>query len=468
MGKTGGRSQVQCLAEFVSRCTWEHLEEDCRAGLKLRVLDALGCAFGALGAPPVESVRKQVELLGGKPVASLIGGGMSSPDRAALHNGATIRYLDFNDCYLGREEACHPSDNLAPVLAAAEFAGGSGKHLLTALAVAYQVQCRLSAEAPVRARGFDHATQGAYAAAAGAAKALGLDATRTAHAVAISGTAFNSLRVTRTGRISHWKGLAYPAVAFAAVNAAFLAMQGITGPAEVFEGSKGFMESIAGKFELDWDAEGLDAVRQTVVKRYNAEGHAQAALEAVFELRREHSIEATAIEALEADVFGPCYEIIGPGAGDKTSVSTKEEADHSLPYMLSVALLDGRVMPDQYELARIGREDVQRLMRRVTVRDDPALTAHFPQEHRVRIRIRLENGVVLERQHTDWEGSTARPAGRAIVEDKFRLLAEPVLGSGRAEEIRQAVVDLETADARQLAALLRAPDQQAAPSTRAL
>jgi 2-methylcitrate dehydratase PrpD len=108
------------------------------------------------------------------------------------------------------------------------------------------------------------------------------------------------------------------------------------------------------------------------------------------------------------------------------------------------------------------------LMRRVTVRDDPALTAHFPQEHRVRIRIRLKNGVVFERQHTDWEGSTARPAGRAIVEEKFRLLAEPVLGSARAEEIRQIVVDLERADARQLGALLRAPDQQVAPSTRAL
>jgi len=110
--------------------------------------------------------------------------------------------------------------------------------MLTALAVAYQVQCRLSDVAPVRAHGFDHTTQGAYAAAAGVARALGLDQAATANAVAIAGTAFNALRVSRTGALSNWKGLAYPNTAFGAVHAAFLAKRGITGPLEpVNEGS---------------------------------------------------------------------------------------------------------------------------------------------------------------------------------------------------------------------------------------
>src|SRR5205807_9485531 len=147
---------------------------------------------------------------GGTGHCTLIGGGRTAPDRAALYNGALVRYLDFNDSYFAPGETCHPSDNLAPVLAAAEYASGSGREFLTALAVAYQVQCRLSDEAPVRARGLDHTTQGAYAAAAGASRALGLDATATANAIAISGTAFNALRVTRTGALSNWKGLAYP------------------------------------------------------------------------------------------------------------------------------------------------------------------------------------------------------------------------------------------------------------------
>src|SRR5262249_58223412 len=118
--------------------------------------------------------------------------------------------------------------------------------------------------------GFDHTTQGAYAVAAGVARALGLSARDTAHALAISGTAFNALRVTRTGRLSHWKGLAYPSVAASAANATFLAMRGITGPLEVFEGNKGFMESISGSFEIDSERDDLDVVRRTILKQYDA------------------------------------------------------------------------------------------------------------------------------------------------------------------------------------------------------
>jgi 2-methylcitrate dehydratase len=192
-------TKVQQLAAFVQNSSFERLSDQARAQLKVRILDALGCAIGALDGPPMRGVRALVEELGGSGRCSLIGGGFSAPDRAAFLNCALVRYLDFNDSYLAPGETCHPSDNLGAVLAASEYAGRSGKELLAALAMSYQVQCRLSDEAPVRARGFDHTTQGAYAAAAGVSKALALDAAQTANAIAISGTAYNALRVTRTG-----------------------------------------------------------------------------------------------------------------------------------------------------------------------------------------------------------------------------------------------------------------------------
>lgn len=157
-----------------------------------------------------------------------------------------IRYLDFNDSFLAKGEACHPSDNLGSILAAGEWAGSMGRELMTALAVAYQIQCRLTEIAPVRARGFDHTVQGAYAAAGGISKVLRLNAVQSANAIAISGTAFNALRVTRTGRLSHWKGLAYPNLAACCTRVALLARQGITGPLEVIEGEKGLMDAITG------------------------------------------------------------------------------------------------------------------------------------------------------------------------------------------------------------------------------
>ncbi len=366
------------LADFAVRASYDDLSGPVREALNIRVLDALGCAIGALGSEPVRLVRQQIEQFGGAPLCTMIGGGKTAPDRAAFYNGALVRYLDFNDSYLAKGETCHPSDNIAPVLAAAEFAGRSGREFLAALAVAYQVQCRLSDVAPVRDKGFDHTTQGSYAVAAGVSRALGLDRTRTANAIAICGTAFNALRVTRTGALSHWKGLAYPNTAFGCTHAAFLAMRGVTGPLEVFEGNKGFMDAIAGRFEIDWSKEDLERVTRTILKKYNAEIHSQSAIEGILELRQQ-GMRPEEIERIEVEMFDVAYQIIGGGEeGDKTVIRTKEEADHSLPYMLAVAILDGQVMPEQYAPERILRDDVQHLLRRVIVRPRADLQPALP------------------------------------------------------------------------------------------
>lgn len=200
-----GPTRAEELAAFVVNSSYEDLSPEIRDQLKIRILDAIACAFGALDADVLGLIRSHLEDFGGNGLCSLIGGGRAAPDRAAFFNGALVRYLDFNDSYLAKGETCHPSDNLAPVLAAAEYANASGRDLLTALAVAYQVQCRLSDVAPVRDKGFDHTTQGSYAVAASVSRALGLDLHKTANAIAICGTAFNALRVTRTGALSHWK-----------------------------------------------------------------------------------------------------------------------------------------------------------------------------------------------------------------------------------------------------------------------
>ena len=448
-------TQVQELARFVERTSYEDLSQEAVRELKVRILDALGCAIGALEGQPVRRIREQTAEFGGNPLATLIGGGRTAPDRAALYNGALVRYLDYNDSYLAPGETCHPSDNLGAVLAAAEYAGGSGRDLLAALAVAYQVQSRLSEVAPVRHKGFDHTTQGAYAAAAGVAKALTLDAWKTMNAVAISGAANNALRVTRTGSLSHWKGLAYPYTGSAATHAAFLAMRGITGPPEVFEGNKGFMEAIAGRFEIDWDREDLEVVTRTIVKRYNAEIHSQSALEGILELKEEHGIRPEEVERVELDTFDVAFNIIGGGEeGTKHLVRTKEEADHSLPYMLAVALLDGDVGPAQYTPERIRREDVQGLLRRVVVRPEEELSRRFPEEMPCRIRVSLKDGQTLEVEKRDYEGFFTWPMSWEGALQKFKRLSAPYADGKLMESIAHATGHLEDVEVRELAELL--------------
>ena len=216
-------TMAEQLAAFVVKARFEDISPDAKQQLKAHTLDAIGCAIGALEGPPLKAVRSQVIEFGGRPLTSLIGGGKSAPDLTALYNSFLERYLDFMDSFIAKHETCHPADNVMSVLAATEYTGGSGTDFLTALAVAYQVQCRLSTVAPARPKGFDHTVQGAYAVAAGVAKALNLDQAGVANAVAISGASYEGLRVTRSGNLSNWKGLAYPNMAYGATNAAFLA-----------------------------------------------------------------------------------------------------------------------------------------------------------------------------------------------------------------------------------------------------
>ncbi len=448
-------THAEQMAAFVKRASYDALSESAREQLKIRVLDSLGCALGAMEAEPIRLIRAHTADFGGAGHCLLFGGGRTAPDRAAFLNGALVRYLDFNDSYLAKDETCHPSDNVAPVLAAAEYAKREGREFLTALAVAYQVQCRLSDVAPVRAKGFDHTTQGAYAVAAGVSRALGFDTSKTANAIAISGTAFNALRVTRTGSLSHWKGLAYPNTAFCATHAAFLAMRGITGPEEVFEGNKGFMEAIAGRFEINWAAEDLERVTRTVLKKYNAEVHSQSAIDGLLELRQEHRFKGEDIAHIELETFDVAYHIIGGGEeGDKRIVRSKEEADHSLPYMLSAAALDGQLMPEQYRPERITRADVQSLLKRVTVRPGRELSQRFPSEMPCRLAVELHNGQTLRREKKDYEGFHSRPMRWETVVEKFERLGEPYATRPLRREIVEAVAALDTIPVTKLLGLL--------------
>ena len=129
--RTSKLTEVQQLAEFVERADVTDMSADAVRQLKIRILDTLGVAIGALKAEPMIAIRKLIDDLGGAPKATLIGGGKTSPERAAFYNSALSRYLDFMDSYLAPGETNHPSDNFGAVLAAAEAREADGSSLLS-------------------------------------------------------------------------------------------------------------------------------------------------------------------------------------------------------------------------------------------------------------------------------------------------------------------------------------------------
>src|SRR6476660_7036167 len=288
------RMLAERLARYCHSLTFKDLPETVVHEVKRRVLDSLGCAIGAWNAPPcrfARQVAQRVKIVRG---ATLWGTGHKTlPELATFANGGLVRYFDFNDTYLAKEPA-HPSDNIPAVLAVAESMGASGKRVIQAIALAYEVQCRLCDAAALRPRGWDHVTSGPFSSALAAANIMKLSGTKTRHAVNLAGVANVALRQTRVGDLSMWKACAFSNAARNGVFAAMLAQRGMTGPAPIFEGEKGFMQLVSGPLELPLfgGEQGPSKpvsfkILDTYIKRYPVEYHAQTAVEAALAIREE-------------------------------------------------------------------------------------------------------------------------------------------------------------------------------------
>jgi 2-methylcitrate dehydratase len=412
------------LASFIETVSYDELSDDTVEELKKRVLDSAGIAIGAMGESPVEAVGDTVTEFGDGGPCRLWGREESAPPAdAAMYNTALTRYLDYMDSFLAPGETPHPSDNIASVIACGEVVDASGRELLEAVGVAYEVQGELAWNAPVRDKGWDHVTHTVIAAAAGAGKILDLDHEELQNAIGIAGTAHNALRVTRTGGINEWKGLASGNAARNAVYACLLARNGVEGPVDLFEGQKGWKDTISGEFDVDLNPS-CERVFDTMTKRYVAETYAQSAVEGVIELAEEHEIDPDDVASIHLDTFAGAKLIIGGGEGSRYEVETKSQADHSLPYMLAVALIDRELTNDAYEPERITSEDVQTLLRTVTVEEDSEFTERFEDgEMPARVEIAVDDETTYSVEKSSFRGHPTDPMDWEDVEAKFHNMA---------------------------------------------
>ncbi|WP_306054466.1 MmgE/PrpD family protein [Natronococcus wangiae] len=442
------------FAEFVQETDYADLSTDVRDALKRRLLDSVAIAIAAEVADPPQAVYRTVtDLEAGGPCTLWGRDRSASPVQAAMHNTALVRYLDYMDSFLAPGETPHPSDNVGAVVAAGEYTDAGGEDLLAGLAVAYEIQAELAWNAPVREKGFDHVTHTVVSAAAGASKVLGLDLEETRNAIAIAGTGHNALRVTRTGAITEWKGLASANAARNAVYAAMLAKNGVMGPRGLFEGQKGWQDVVTGPFEIDLTPG--ERVRDVMTKRYVAETYAQSAVEGIVELAEGEDLDPDDVSGIKLETFAGAKLIIGGGEGNRYEVASRAQADHSLPYMLAAALIDRDLSLAQYEPERIRRNDVQDLLRIVDVTENPELTERFENgEMPAVIDVTMDDGTTYRVEKDAFRGHPIDPIGWEGLEDKFRTLTEDRVDAERRAELLETIRSLEDRDVADLTALL--------------
>ena len=421
--------------------------------------------MGAISGEPGRIARTLAKTVTSTDSATVIGTRHeSSPEWAAFSNGVHFRYLDYNDTYLSLEPA-HPSDNIAAVLAVGEPSGASGMDLITATVLAYEVQCRLCDAASIRARGWDHVTYGSFSTSLAAGKLLGLDQEGLVHAQGLAGVPNNAMRQTRVGELSMWKGCAFANASRNGVFAARLAKAGMTGASGVFEGEMGFFKQVSGPFDLDVGAFGGGGrdfmIDRTYIKYYPAEYHSQSAIDAALALRAEmletiddgrstmdSKIEnrkskfINEIESIIIETFDAAVDIIG-GEPEKWRPKSRETADHSLPYCVAVALVDGQVWLEQFDEARFTDESLLDLVAKITVQRDAELSKRYPEGIPNRITIKTRSGQSLTKEVTFPRGHAMNPMSDAEVEAKFHNLADPVLPAGRISEALDRLWSLE-------------------------
>jgi len=453
---------VDELAGFVVGAEPSDLSGRPRALLKRNVLDSVACAIGSLDGELIATIREHTDQFSGAHTATLVGGGRASVDQAAFFNAVLVRYPDLLDTYLTVGGLCHPADNFGAVLAVAEHVNTSGADFLLALAVAYEIQCRFSAQVPVMARGLNHALQLAMSVAAGSAKLLGLDAERTANAIAAAAADNVSLAAVHAEPVSNWKGISPAITGMRAVYTTLLARRGISGPKSLFEGPHGLVQLFDQPIDFHTADRGLTCVEQTYLKQYCALIHGQAIIDAILAIRSDNDLRADDVAGVTLEVFQNAYDIAGGGAyGDKDHPRTKEQADYNLKYLSAVALLDGGVGPEQLETERVVRSDVQDLLARIEVNAAADLTADYPHRTATRVRVVTRDGREFGREETDYEGSPTRPMSWERVVDKFHWLAEPFCGETLRADIIAAVDHLDEIPVAELAALLGAASSTA-------
>lgn len=345
---------------------------------------------------------------------------------AVLANCVATRYRDMNDSYFNRE-SLHPSDMVPALCGVAEQAGATVGQLLDAVCVAYDVAVDMADTWRTSARGADHVNLIRFGTVAGAGRLLGLSEERLTQAFAIAATTQIATRQTRRGDLTMWKGYAAGDSAVGGLRAVRMAAAGVDGPTLSFVGDMGFQAVAvdpATRVERWTPTTGRRRVLDTHLKVHPVGYLSQAPAEVAIALHGR--LGGATVVSAQVSTYRRAKEIMADP--EKWHPRSQETADHSLPYIVTACLLDGRVGTDSMHESRFSAPDVAKLLPRVEVVVDEEMTAAYPQEMAVRIEVVTSSGEHLDGA-VPWPlGHAQRPLTDEQLLTRSSDLLAPVLG----------------------------------------
>ena len=427
---------VERLSAYSRSLRYQDLPADVVHQAKRMIIDSIGCALGGYGGEPSSIARSIAATVTSSRPATVIGSGQtSSPDLACFANGVMLRYLDFNDGYTGNESG-HPSDSIAAALTAAEVARRDGRELIAATVLAYEVFCRICDMVDLKPLGFDHVTVGAMASTAAAARLFGLSEAQTREAFNLGIAPNIALYQTRIGNVSMWKGCAYANASRNAIFAATLAGEGMTGPSPLFEGVGGYFKAVThAPYELAPMGGGEQPfkIMQCFLKRFPLGQYSQTVAEAALDARK-HIAGIDEVQEVRVRTLRTAIRLMA-GDAEKWHPTTRETADHSLPYTVAVALACGDVRREHFDERYLRDERLLDLVRRVKVEHSEEAERRAPEAMLCQLTLTTRAGRSHHAEVAYHKGHYRNPMSDADIEGKFRPLAADLLGDAQADAL---------------------------------
>jgi 2-methylcitrate dehydratase len=456
MAKDAAPPLAAQLATLVNNVNYDRLPADTVLACKRVLLDTLGCAIGAIDSQPARIMLKLIpQVKDDAPGATVIGTGQrTTAEGAALVNGTLVRYLDFMDVYWSKD-ICHPSENIPPVMACVEEAGGNGKDLIEAIVAAFEVQIRLADAFSFEEIGLHHVSAAGFVVPLVAGKIWRQSVEQMANGSTLAGASGLTLATLAVGELSMAKAVGYARNSAAAITAARAAGMGFTGPLESYEWLLTRVGKNPAAAALPADDVGRWRIGDVSLKRYPIQYALQAPVEAAAQLHRDLAGRYDEISRIVISVH--TRQLARAADPAKFHPANRETADHSLPVCVAMALRDGEVTEDQFDNSRFMHPDITALVGKTSAVGSDDYDRRLPKGRPGAVEVRFADGSVLKSAVEVPFGDASRPFTRDVLEDKFRRLCEHKLLLAQTEQIMALVNDLERLDSiRPLMALMRA------------